>query len=246
MSRPTGARQGRPWLITARTNHNLTREEAEYLVTRRSKRPLSKDQVDRETEARRMRRGLSQPDLSLLICCSQNEISKIETGERDRLNPRLVESIAKTFRISREEVLYGSPQSRTVKILGEMQGDEAIWPYSEAEHLAINGFTPDTDTDGYRVVVDSLEPRWRLGDILLYHNGSAPLEECIGRECVAEIEGRRYIGQIERGATPRLVTLKRLRTGNPTLIDKTPSWISPIIATYHKPPPGLAQLENVL
>jgi hypothetical protein len=63
------------------------------------------------------------------IGCSQNELSRMETGDRQRLNPKYVEAIAKILRLTRDEVLYGNPQPKIVRILGEMQGDEMIRVY---------------------------------------------------------------------------------------------------------------------
>jgi transcriptional regulator with XRE-family HTH domain len=221
----------RPWLIEARNNHNLTWAEAEILIKKRGHR-LGTDQLQRAIEERRARYGLSQPDLAILIGCAQNEISKIETGERRRPDPDIAEAIGRVLRMTRDQVLFGGPQSKIGKIVGEVLEDEAVRMYQEPEplELALNGIMLSPDIDSYSVAVDTLEPRWRKGDILLCHRAGAALDQCIGRECVAEIEGRRYVGLVEPGASPRIITLRRTRSNNATLIDKTPTWIGPIIA----------------
>jgi transcriptional regulator with XRE-family HTH domain len=230
----------RTWLIDARVLHELTQEEAARLVEARykGKRKLTPEELARRINERQARRGLSQPDLAILIGCSQNEISKIETGERQRIKPQYVDAISRILRMTRDEVMYGSPQPRIVSILGEMVEDEEIRLYAEREHLQLNNFTPAAEIDGFRVATDALEPRFRRGDILLVLREGHPLERCIGGECVVQIEGRRYVGHVEAGASPRVITLKRSRPRNPTLIDKTPTWISPILATYHASPFG--------
>lgn len=237
----------RTWLIAARESHSLSNEEATFLVSER--KGLKGAQLASEVKARRARQGLSQPDLALLVSkvagtsCTQNEISKIETGERQRLNPKYVEVLAKILHLSRDEVLYGISQHKIVRILGEILGDEAIRIFPNEESVELNGFAPDGDTLGYRIAVDTLEPRFRLDDILLCRQEGAELADCIGRECAVEIEGQRYIGYVEAGASPRLITLRPSRSKNPTLIDRTPSWISPILAFFPKP---LAHWANTI
>ena len=104
--------------------------------------------------------------------------------------------------------------------------------YSKREPLTLKGFRPDGETDGYRVAVHDLEPWYGLGDILLVGRKSVPIDECVGRYCIAEIEGTKYVGLVEAGASARVITLRRSRRQNATLIDRTPSWIGPIIAIY--------------
>jgi transcriptional regulator with XRE-family HTH domain len=229
----------RTWLIAARESHSLSSEEATFLVSERKR--LKGAQLASEIKARLAKQGLSQPDLALLlskvagVSCSQNEISKIETGERQRLNPRYVEALARILGLTRDEVAFGSPKAKIVRVLGEMLGDEAIRVLPEEEHLELDGFAPDADTLGYRVAVDTLEPRFRLDDILLCRQEGIALTDCVGRECVAEIDGRRCVGLVEAGASARVITLRPLRSGNPVLVDRTPSWISPILVTFPKP-----------
>jgi hypothetical protein len=226
----------RDWLIQAREAHRLTREEAALLVEKRyrpsaRRKPMTPAQA---VEARRLKPGLSQPDLSILIAnivgsCSQNEICKIETGERQRIKPEIVVALSRILHMTRDEVQYGRTQPRIDKILGEVQGDEAIRLYAEPEGL--DGQHVPLDMEGYRVAVDTLWPRFIFGTILFCRTANTPIEECVGRDCVAEIDGQLYVGEVEAGATPRLMTLKRYR--NPTLIDRQPARISPIEWTRH-------------
>jgi hypothetical protein len=130
--------------------------------------------------------------------------------------------------MTRDEVLYGSPKPKKARVLGEVAADETIRMYTEEKGAYFNGFTPDADMACFRVA--DLEPPWRQGDILHCPGKGASLEECIGRWCVAKIDARLYVGFIERGASARIITLRPSRTRNPTLIDRTPTWISPIIA----------------
>jgi hypothetical protein len=86
----------RQWLIEARSHHELSKDEAALLVkARKNWQHLTEEELERAIEGRRVRRGLSQPDLAILVAekvgsCSQNEICKIETGERQRPKPQYV------------------------------------------------------------------------------------------------------------------------------------------------------------
>ena len=120
--RSTASAHGRRWwLIEARGNHDLAREEAEILVKKRAPR-FPPDEMQRAIEERRARRGLSQPDLATLVGCSQNEISKIETGDRKRIAPQYIEGIARVLRMSRDEVAYGGSEPEAWGALGRDPG----------------------------------------------------------------------------------------------------------------------------
>jgi transcriptional regulator with XRE-family HTH domain len=177
----------------------------------------------------REKRGWSQTVLAGLVGCSQNELSKIETGERLRIDPEIAVAIAKHLQMTREQVMFGDPEPRIVRILGEVLGNEAISMFPTEELLEVDWLQAE-EMEGYRIGVDTLEPRFSRGEVLICHPASAALEECYGRECVVEFEGQRYAKHVEPGASVRLVTLRSYRAANPTLVDKTPKWIAPILA----------------
>jgi transcriptional regulator with XRE-family HTH domain len=226
----------RPWLIKARRERELSLEEATFLVEKRlGPRRKLPGELSRAIQERRMRRGLSQPDLALLVDCSQNEISKIETGERQRPKPKYIDALAQILRMPRDQVLFGFPQPRTQRILGEVYGDETIRLCQEPEQLELEfRLDLDIETDAYLVTADALEPLYRKGCILLVRR--CDLDDCVGRNCIVEIDGRIYLGFVEKGRTPRVITLKRFRPENATLIDKSPTWQAPVVLTI---PPRL-------
>jgi hypothetical protein len=222
----------RPWISDEMKEFRLTEEQAARIADERRPNSSMPDR-GRWIKRRLPRTGVSQVDLGYLIGSSQVEISRIISGKRIVIDDQIAEDIGAELRKPTEWVILGPAQPKMVRILGEMQGDEAIRLYPEEQCLELNGFTPDADTDGYRVLVDTLEPRWRLNDIILTRREGSLIQDCTGRDCVVEIDGTRYVGLVEVGASPRLVTLRRSRSGNPSLIDRTPTWISPIILTYH-------------
>jgi transcriptional regulator with XRE-family HTH domain len=177
----------------------------------------------------RNRRGWSQTQLANLVGCSQNELSKIETGHRRRIDPRIAEAIAKHLGMTREQVMFEDSNSRQIKIRGEVLADETISMFASEENLQIDWLSGG-HIEGYRITVDALEPRFYKGEILLCRTTNTILEECYGAECIVEFEGQRFVKHVERGASIRVVTLRSYRAANPTLIDITPTWITPIFA----------------
>jgi hypothetical protein len=202
----------------------------------RERKPhLNGAKFERAVAERQAKLGLSQPDMSLLVehlsgqKCSQNEISRIETGERQRWNPQFLEVFAKILHMPRDAVMYGGAQPKIIKILGEMQENESIREYQEPEPLEPPGLTPDDNTVGYRVGTDT-HGQFDLGAVLLCHDRNASFDECFGRWCVVEVEGTRYVGKVEQGASVRVITVRPSRFSNQLLIDRIPTWISPILA----------------
>lgn len=112
--------------------------------------------------------------------------------------------------------------------------DAAVELRSFGETLEIPGFTPDEDMAGYRVATPLLEPRFRLGDVLLCHQEPTPLTECHGRDCVVEFNGQRLLRLVEPGANPlRTVTLRGYRANTPSIVDVSPTGLWPVISTIH-------------
>jgi transcriptional regulator with XRE-family HTH domain len=188
-------------------------------------------------EARKKRRW-SQTALAKLVGCSQNELSKIETGERLRIDPQIAEAIGNHLKLTREQVMFGGLHARSVRIVGEILGDEVVSMHRSGEIIEIEWLVGD-EMEGYRVAVDTLEPRFNRGDILLSRPEAMSFEECYGRECLVEFEGRRYVKHVEPGASVRVVTLRSYRTANPTLVDITPKWIAPVVAIVPVGAPGV-------
>ena len=88
----------------------------------------------------------------------------------------------------------------------------------------------DHDLEGYEVETDTLEPRFRRGDVLICSPEGASLEECIGRECLVDLNDKRYVRLVEKGASDRVVTLRSYRVTTPLFVDEKPKRLSPIIA----------------
>jgi hypothetical protein len=230
---PTKRRTPRPWIDDARARHRPSRDQAERIIAARSKRPLSDGERQRHVEERMARARLAQEDLAALIGCSQNELSRIITGDRLRIDPRLVEALGRELNMTREQVMFGDFQggmeAKKVPILGDILGNETVSIFVHEQHLDIDWLKSE-EMEGYRVGVDSLEPRFSEGDILLCRSKTLGFEECYGRECVVEFEGQCLIKHVEPGASLRVVTLRSYRAVNPTIIDVTPKRLSPIIA----------------
>ena len=230
---PMKNRIPRPWIDEARSRHRPSRDQAERIIVARSKRPVSDGERERRVEERMARARLAQEDLAALIGCSQNELSRIITGDRLRIDPRLVEALGRELNMTREQVILVHFQvdmeAKKVPILGEMLENETVYVFAHEEHLDKDWLNGE-EMEGYRVGVDSLEPRFSKGDILLCRSKTLAFEERYGRECVVEFEGQRLIKHVEPGASLRVVTLRSDRAVNPTIVDVTPKRLTPIIA----------------
>src|SRR5262245_7423067 len=101
----------------------------------------------------RKRLGLSQTELAGRAGCSQNQLSKIETGVRQRIDRQLAEALGRELQMTREQVMYGDCPAGTVRIRGVIFGDEIISKHSAEELLEIN-WLAEKELEGYRIAVD--------------------------------------------------------------------------------------------
>jgi transcriptional regulator with XRE-family HTH domain len=228
----TENRTPRLWIDQARSRYQPSRDQVERIIANRYKQ-LSDGERERRVKERMARSGLAQEDLAALIGCSQNELSRIITGARLRIDPKLAEALARELDMTREQVMFGDSQvylkAGKVPIVGEMLENETVSIYSHDESLD-SDWLKGEEIEGYRVAVDTLEPRFNKGDILLCRLKTLAFEECYGRECVVEFESQRLIKHVEPGASLRVVTLRSYRAANPTIVDITPKRLTPIIA----------------
>jgi len=178
---------------------------------------------------RREELGLTQTELAGLAVTSQQQIDRLEKGER-RLTRDWAVRLARPLRWSPMQVMFGDAGANAIQLLGEMTPDETVLAYSPEAIVRIEAPPDDAiDLQAVRVASDAFEPRFFADDLLLVSAAGADLADCIGRECLVELsDGRLMIKRVEAGRSPETVTLRAYRLSNETLVDVSLRWASPI------------------
>ena len=171
--------------------------------------------------------GLSDRTAEVGERLSVTQLSNMARDEKGFSREGL-ETLAKAFGISVPQLFEASWQM--VPVFGVVEDDGFVRPLG-------NGSSPTTrirapavygDILALSVIGDPLYPRYLDGDVILCAKSPVRAHECIGKECVIQLEnGQTMVRWVHKGSTPDKYVLTL--HNQPPLIDATIILARPII-----------------
>lgn len=167
--------------------------------------------IARRIRTRRRALTLSQERLGNLVGVGQTTVAAWESG-RSTPKPQMIEKLASVLGVPKEWLLYGEERAkpRQVKLRGYVgAGDLVTMLPDDVVDWVTAPPDEEVETEAFEVRGNSMWPVYRHGDIIYYEKDRlANPADCIGEECVVELEdGRMYVKRILRGSRPNVYTL---------------------------------------
>ncbi len=181
-------------------------------------------------KALREHRGWTQDEAAEAMGMSRGGYIKIERGE-NQLTSSTIARAAEIFGVNEANILAPSSVIPIVALVSAGGGIETAWenlsePLAEIEipfHLG-------EDVIGFRIVGDSMWPKYDPDDVVVVARAGEPLESLLGWEAVVKTgDGDRYFKRIVRGARPHAYDLESYNA--PTIRAREITWASGRIAT---------------
>lgn len=177
--------------------------------------------------------GLSQAKLGELVGTSQQQIGKLEKGERP-ITREWARKLAVHLRVT-ENDLEPVEGGGEVPIVGYVGAGEAIHFYDD--HAKGDGLdmidAPPGVYEGCALKVrgQSMAPRYFDGEIVFYSRTKGyEVRNCLNRDCVIRLnDGRTLLKRVEKGSSPRVFNLRSYNPASPTLVNQEPEWMAPVV-----------------
>ena len=193
----------------------------------------------------RATRSLTAKDVAAMLGISQGEYTKIETGVRKIINPKLRAHLAEIFDVHESVVETGRPDITTsVRLVGDVGKDDLyVWdadfgPFSESHELERVQAPPfGVDYCAVRVRGDFFAPVYRRGT-LLYTKAPTPqpISECLDEPCLVKPAGSLWVLKIlHEGSREGLYRLESINPAIPPMLDVEIEWAAPVVWTYRPP-----------
>lgn len=188
-------------------------------------------------------RGLSQPALAALARTSQQQIDRLEKGQRV-LTAKWTRRLAPLLGVQPHEIEPVEACERT-PVLGYVGAGERVFFSNRQTDVIIEEVAApygERDLAAIRVRGDSMTPRYLHDELIFYSRtrGTDPLN-CLYEDCVAALpDGRVYLKLIEPGAEHGTYTLRSYNAGIPLLINRRVEWLAPVMwrgSRRYAPPP---------
>ncbi len=181
----------------------------------------------------RRARGLSQPALARLAATSQQQIDRLEKGQRP-LTLAWARRLAPWLGVPPHE-LEPIETCATAVIRGYVGADEEVFFFEDgAEGVALEQVAAppgEHDITALRVQCDDLSPRYLAGEILFYSRtrGRDPAN-CLYEDCLVRLpQGRTLLKLIEPGSEPSAYMLRSYNPSIRLLVNCRIEWIAPVI-----------------
>ncbi len=176
-------------------------------------------------------RGLSQPVLARLARTSQQQIDRLEKGQR-RLTLPWARRLASLLSVDAHELqpvdAYG-----TASVVGYVGvGEEVFFFDGDAGATLETVLAPpgEHDTVALRVLSDSASPRYREGEIIFYsRTRGRTAAKCLYEDCVVRLsDGRTFLKLIEPGSEADSYVLRSYASATPLLVNRKVAWLAPV------------------
>jgi len=181
----------------------------------------------------RQTRGLSQPALAKLAATSQQQIDRLEKGQR-LLTLAWARRLAPWLGVPPHE-LEPVENGATASIRGYVGGDEEVFFFEDrSEGVALERIAAppgEHDIAALRVQDDGLSPRYFADEILFYSRarGRDPAN-CVYEDCLVGLpQGRTLLKLIEPGTEPGTYTLRSYNPAIRLLVNCRIEWFAPVI-----------------
>jgi transcriptional regulator with XRE-family HTH domain len=176
-------------------------------------------------------RGLSQPVLARLARTSQQQIDRLEKGQR-RLTLPWARRLAPLLGVDAHE-LQPVDAYVTASVVGYVGvGEEVFFFDGDAGAAIENVLAPpgEHDTVALRVLSDSASPRYREGEIVFYsRTRGRTAANCLYDDCVVRLsDGRAFLKLIEPGSEPDSYVLRSYASATPLLVNRKVEWMAPV------------------
>ena len=186
-----------------------------------------------DSALRRIReaKGLSQPDLAKKADTSQQQIDRLEKGER-RLTLSWARRLARALGpdVKPKDLNPVSEAEEAVIVAHVGAGEMVIYLEDQGTLDVIDAPPGIHGGEAVRVRGKSMMPRYEDGDIVFFSKelGQDPAN-CVGRDCVVELfDGRTYLKRIERGSEKGTFTLRSHNPSGPLLVNQTVKSMAPV------------------
>lgn len=184
---------------------------------------------------RRIRRacGLSQSALAKLAATSQQQIDRLEKGQRP-LTFGWARRLAPWLGVPAQEL--GSIEAHaTAVVRGYVGAGEEVFFYEDrSDGVALEEVAAppgDHDFAALRVHDDGLSPRYFAGEIIFYSRGRGrDPAACLYADCVVQLRhGRALLKLIEPGSEPGTYALRSYNAAIRLLVNCNVEWMAPVM-----------------
>lgn len=180
----------------------------------------------------RRARGLSQPALAKLAATSQQQIDRLEKGQRP-LTLAWARRLAPWLGVEPHELAPAETYA-TALVRGYVGAAEEVFFFdtvADGGGLERVAAPPgEHDTAALRVQDDSLSPRYLAGEIIFYSRarGRDPAN-CVYEDCLARMpQGRTLLKLVEPGNGPDAYTLRSYNAAIRLLVNCKVEWLAPV------------------
>lgn len=181
----------------------------------------------------RQARGLSQPALAKLAATSQQQIDRLEKGQRP-LTLGWAQRLAPWLSVPAHE-LEPIEAYPTAVVRGYVGPDEEVFFYGDRADGGTFEKVPappgDHDIVALRVQDHGLSPRYFAGEIIFYSRGRGrDPAACLYADCVVQLRhGRTLLKLIEPGSEPGAYTLRSYNAAIRLLVNCEVEWMAPVM-----------------
>jgi phage repressor protein C with HTH and peptisase S24 domain len=175
--------------------------------------------------------GLSQPALAKLARTSQQQIDRLEKGQR-LLTLKWARRLAPILGVEPHELEPGG-EFEMAQVLGYVGASEEVLFFEDQGEAALEEVEAPPgahDTAALRIRGESMSPRYLEGEIIFYSRarGLDPTN-CIYEDCVVRLpDGRALLKLVEPGSDAGTFTLRSYNPAKPLLVNRKIEWIAPV------------------
>ncbi|HUC61082.1 MAG TPA: helix-turn-helix domain-containing protein [Alphaproteobacteria bacterium] len=177
-------------------------------------------------------RGLSQPALAKLVRTSQQQIDRLEKGQR-ALTLKWARRLAPALGVQAHE-LGPDQEYEIAPVKGYVgAGEEVRYFEDQGDRVAEEVEAPpgEHDSVALRVRGDSMNPRYFEGELIFYSRlrGTDPAN-CLYEDCVVRLaDGRTLLKLIEPGSEAGTYTLRSYNPNTPIMTNRKLDWMAPVV-----------------
>ncbi|WP_439561126.1 LexA family transcriptional regulator [Roseinatronobacter sp.] len=190
------------------------------------------------------RTGRTPAEIARRAGITYDKLRNLRQGKSRTTNVDDAMRVAAAFGVSLEDFYNGNLTNSDLRIavagrVGAGASVELVDAYAKGEglyHVACPPQISPTGVVAVEVVGDSMEPVYSEGDVLFYTRNShegLPAED-VGKKCiVADMDGRVWVKQVQRGTAAGLFNLVSINPGAQTVWDVAIQWAARV--RFHMP-----------
>lgn len=190
------------------------------------------------------RTGRTPAEIARRAGITYDKLRNLRQGKSRTTNVDDAMRVAAAFGVSLEDFYNGNLSNIDLRIavagrVGAGASVELVDAYAKGEglyHVACPPQISPTGVVAVEVVGDSMEPVYSEGDVLFYTRNShegLPAED-VGKKCiVADMDGRVWVKQVQRGTAAGLFNLVSINPGAQTVWDVAIQWAARV--RFHMP-----------